>query len=49
MALPKSFVQLVNSLTILPGVGEKTAERYVYSIYEKDYSITKSICQVVFD
>lgn len=36
MALPKSFVQLVNSLTILPGVGEKTAERYVYSIYEKD-------------
>lgn len=36
MALPKSFLQLVNSLTILPGVGEKTAERYVYSIYEKE-------------
>ena len=27
---------LVNTLTILPGVGEKTAERFVYSIYEKD-------------
>ena len=29
MALPKSFQNLVNNLTILPGVGEKTAERYV--------------------
>ena len=36
MILPKSFEQLVNTLTILPGVGEKTAERFVYSIYEKD-------------
>lgn len=36
MPLPKSFTQLVNNLTILPGVGEKTAERYVYSLYEKE-------------
>lgn len=36
MALPRSFQNLVNNLTILPGVGEKTAERYVYSLYEKD-------------
>ena len=36
MALPKSFQDLVNNLTILPGVGEKTAERYVYSLYERD-------------
>ena len=36
MSLPKSFSDLVNNLTILPGVGEKTAERYVYSLYEKD-------------
>ncbi len=36
MNLPKSFTDLVNNFTILPGVGEKTAERYVYSIYEKD-------------
>ena len=27
---------LVENLTILPGVGEKTAERYVYSLYERD-------------
>ena len=36
MALPKSFEELVQNLTILPGVGEKTAERYVYSLYERD-------------
>ena len=36
MALPKSFSDLVNQLTVLPGVGEKTAERYVYCLFEKD-------------
>jgi recombination protein RecR len=36
MALPKSFENLVNNLKILPGVGEKTAERYVYALYERD-------------
>lgn len=36
MPLPKSFTQLVNNLSILPGVGEKTAERYAYALYEKD-------------
>ena len=35
MPLPRSFTDLVNNLTILPGVGEKTAERFVYSLYEK--------------
>lgn len=36
MYLPKSFENLVKDLTILPGVGEKTAERYVYAIYDRD-------------
>ena len=36
MNLPRSFSELVNNLSILPGVGEKTAERYVYSLYEKE-------------
>ena len=36
MNLPKSFLDLVNNLLILPGVGEKTAERYAYSLYEKE-------------
>ena len=36
MNLPKSFTDLVNNLTMLPGVGQKTAERYAYSIYDKE-------------
>ena len=36
MPLPKSFENLVKNLEILPGVGEKTAERYVFSLKEKD-------------
>jgi len=36
MALPKSFEELVRSLAIFPGVGEKTAERYVYSLLDRD-------------
>ena len=36
MALPKSFEELVRNLAIFPGVGEKTAERYVYSLLDRD-------------
>ena len=43
MPLPKSFSDLVNNLSILPGVGEKTAERYVYSLYEKDNDEVESL------
>lgn len=32
MNYPKSFQKLVDSLKLLPGVGEKTAERYAFSI-----------------
>ena len=49
MALPKSFENLVNNLTILPGVGEKTAERYVYSIYEKDYQEIENLSNALID
>lgn len=45
MPLPKSFTQLVNNLTILPGVGEKTAERYVYSLYEKEYDEIENLAE----
>src|SRR5574344_2106771 len=37
MGLPKSFDNLVKNLSILPGVGEKTAERFVYSLYDRDF------------
>lgn len=49
MALPKSFTQLVNSLTILPGVGEKTAERYAYAIYEQDFQEIESLSNALID
>ena len=49
MALPKSFQNLVNNLTILPGVGEKTAERYVYSLYEKDEDEIEILARSLLD
>ena len=47
MILPKSFERLVNTLTILPGVGEKTAERY--SIYEKDIEEIENLANALTD
>ena len=32
MNYPKSFEKLINLFKLLPGVGEKTAERYAFSI-----------------
>ena len=49
MALPRSFQNLVNNLTILPGVGEKTAERYVYSLYEKDDDDVEALAKSLVD
>lgn len=36
MNYPESFKKLVDSLKLLPGVGEKTAERYAFSILNMD-------------
>lgn len=49
MALPRSFQNLVENLTILPGVGEKTAERYVYSLYEKEDDEVESLAKSIID
>ena len=49
MPLPKSFTNLVSNLTILPGVGEKTAERYVYSLYEKELDEIENLSQSLLD
>ncbi len=43
MALPKCFIDLVNNLSILPGVGEKTAERYAYALYKEDEDEVKKL------
>ena len=49
MYLPKSFSDLVNNLMILPGVGEKTAERYVYSLYDKEKNEVENLAQALID
>ncbi len=49
MAAPKSFTNLVNNLSILPGVGEKTAERFVYSIFEKEDDEVEALAQSLLD
>lgn len=41
--LPKAFVQLVESLNIIPGVGPRTAERYAYFILKSDPSKAKNL------
>lgn len=47
MPLPKSFVNLVNNLSMLPGVGEKTAERYVYSLYDRDFEEIENLSEAL--
>ncbi len=49
MPIPKSFENLLNNLTILPGVGEKTAERYVYAINETDIQEIENLSNALLD
>jgi len=49
MAVPRSFTNLVNNLAILPGVGEKTAERYVYTLFEKDNEDVENLANALLD
>ena len=49
MALPRSFQNLVENLTILPGVGEKTAERYVYALYEKEADDVEALAKALIN
>lgn len=49
MPLPKSFSNLVSNLSILPGVGEKTAERYVYALYEKEESEVEDLSNALLE
>ena len=39
----------MNSLTILPGVGEKTAERFVYSIYNNDIQEIENLSEALIN
>ena len=42
---PDAFSNLVEDFKLLPGVGEKTAERYVYSLLDIDEEETKKISE----
>ena len=49
MFLPKSFEELVKNLSIFPGVGEKTAERYVYSLLDRDEDEIKDLSEALIN
>lgn len=49
MALPRIFTDLVNNLTLFPGVGEKTAERYVYSLCDKEPEEVENLANSLID
>lgn len=49
MALPRIFTDLVNNLTLFPGVGEKTAERYVYSLCDKEPEEVENLAKALID
>ena len=49
MNYPKSFSDLVNNLGLLPGVGQKTAERYVYALYEKELDEVENLAKSLVD
>lgn len=49
MLVPKSFEILTKNFEILPGVGEKTAERYVYSIEKKEIEEIENLASALLD
>lgn len=49
MALPRVFTDLVNNLTLFPGVGEKTAERYVYSLCDREPEEVENLANALID
>lgn len=46
---PKSLQQLIENLKMLPGVGEKTAERYALEILNWSDDDVKNVAQSLFD
>ena len=43
--LPKALEDAINALSMLPGVGPKTAERYVYYLFKSNPKITENIVE----
>ena len=49
MSLPKSFERLVKNLEILPGVGEKTAERFVYCLEKQEKEEVENLAAALLE
>lgn len=46
---PKSFLELIESLKYLPGIGDKTAERLAFSIFHMDEEKTSLLSESIND
>ena len=44
MIYPEEFQDLIESFKNLPGIGEKSAERYVYAVNELDLDTIEKMC-----
>jgi recombination protein RecR len=45
--LPKALLQLIEELGGLPGVGERTAERYAYALLRRDPHISQKLAEAI--
>ncbi len=45
--LPKALLQLIEELGSLPGVGERTAERYAYALLRRDPHVSQKLAQAI--
>jgi len=45
--LPKALLALIEELGSLPGVGERTAERYAYALLRRDTHVSKKLAEAI--
>ena len=45
MLYPEVLSNAISSFKKLPGIGEKTAERFVYALYEKDMDEVENLAE----
>lgn len=45
--LPKALLSLIEELGSLPGVGERTAERYAYALLRRDPGVSQKLSQAI--
>ncbi len=45
--LPKALLQLIEEFGSLPGVGERTAERYAYALLRRDPHVSKKLSDAI--